>query len=210
MRYIKWILGIPLVLIIILFTHYTLPGRDIVQIVGTDVKRMDIGKSSLFWASVDAGTNQYFTRDVRFINAVWPGGKPRVYRNEDTNWDWPPYLKFDSGNLTAQAQSLAKQDEAWVAVTHYGWRINFFTIFPNVISIKKVDGPDVFLFPWFNTFFFVMVGVLVFFVLRLLRRFKAKRIDPVLEDIDEMVDSAGENATEARKGIREYFKRWFG
>jgi len=88
MKYLKWIVGIPLLIVVVAFLHYTLPGRDVVRIVGTDVKRMDIGSSSLFWAAPDAGTNPNWTRDVRFINTVWPDGEPRVYRNEDTDWGW--------------------------------------------------------------------------------------------------------------------------
>ena len=165
MKYVKWIVGIPLVLVIVLFAHYTLPGRDVVRIVGTDVKRMDIGSSSLFWAAPDAGTNPNWTRDVRFINAVWPNGEPRVYRNEDTEWRWPPYLKFNSSNVTAQAQDLAKKDgEVWVAVTHYGWRIQLFTIFPNIISIQEVSGPNAFLIPWFNIIFFLVLAAIAYMV----------------------------------------------
>lgn len=222
MTYVKWIVGIPLVLVVVLFAHYTLPGRDVVRIVGTEVKRMDIGSSSLFWASPDAGTNTSWTRDVRFINAVWPNGNPRVYRNEDTDWGWPPYFKFDSSNITAKAQDLAKkQGDVWVAVTHYGWRIQLFTIFPNVISIQEVSGPDVFLIPWFNIIFFLVLGVIAYLVFRTLRAFKRRRIDPVVENIDEFMEDVGDNAEEARaqaekhvteatSGLRRWFKRWFG
>jgi uncharacterized protein DUF1523 len=221
-KYIKWIVGIPIVLMIVLFAHYTLPGRDVVRIVGTDVKRMDIGSSSLFWAAPDAGTNMNWTRDVRFINSVWPNGEPRVYRNEDTDWGWPPYFKFDSSNVTAQAQDLAKKEgDSWVAITHYGWRIKLFTIFPNVIDIKPVSGPDVILIPWFNLIFFLVLGVLAYLVFRAVRAFKQRRIDPVVENIDEFMDDVGENAEQARakaeehataasSGFRRWFKRWFG
>ncbi len=221
MKYLKWIVGIPLLLVVLAFLHYTLPGRDVVRIVGTDVKRMDIGSSSLFWAAPDAGTNKSFTRDVRFINAVWPDGEPRVYRNEDTDWGWPPYFKFDSSNITAQAQDLAKKDDTWVAVTHYGWRIKLFTIFPNVIGIERVSGPDAFLIPWFDILFFLVLGILAYLVFRVVRAFKRKHVDPIVNEIDEFVDDVGENveqardeaqrrATEATGGFRRWKKRWFG
>ncbi|TYC48280.1 DUF1523 family protein [Rhodobacterales bacterium] len=222
MKYLKWIIAIPLVLLVVLFAHYTLPSRDIVRIVGTDVKRMDIGSSSLFWAAPDAGTNNNWTRDVRFINTVWPDGEPRVYRNEDTDWGWPPYFKFDSSNITAQAQDLAKKpDDVWVAVTHYGWRIKLFTIFPNAISIQQVSGPDVFLVPWFNIIFLLVLLAIAYLVFRGIRAFKRTRIDPVVADIDEFMDDFGENAGEvhaeahkrasaAGSGFRRWFRRWFG
>ncbi|MBN9671946.1 DUF1523 family protein [Roseibium aggregatum] len=222
MKYLKWIIGIPLVLVIVLFAHYTLPGRDVVRVVGTDVKRMDIGSSSLFWAAPDAGTNTSWTRDVRFINTVWPNGDPRVYRNEDTDWGWPPYFKFDSSNITAQAQDLVKKEgDVWVAVTHYGWRIKLFTIFPNAIDIEQVSGPDVFLIPWFNIIFFAVVLLILYLAYRTIDAFKRRRIDPVVANIDEFIDDVGENAEQARShaqrhasaatsGFRQWFRRWFG
>lgn len=220
-KYIKWIVGIPIVVVIVLFAHYTLPGRDVVRIVGTDVKRMDIGSSSWFWAAPDAGTNPNWTRDVRFVNAVWPNGEPRVYRNEDTEWGWPPYFKFDSGSVTARAQDLAQKDDVWVAVTHYGWRIKLFTIFPNVIKIEQVAGPNVVLIPWFNLLFFLVLGSLAYLALRIIKAFKQRRIDPVVESVDEFMGDVGENAEQARakaeehasaatSGFRRWLKRWFG
>ncbi len=221
-KYVKWIVGIPLVLVVVAFAHYTLPGRDVVRIVGTDVKRMDIGSSSLFWAAPDAGTNNNWTRDVRFINTVWPDGEPRVYRNEDTDWGWPPYFKFDSSNITARAQDLAKKkDEVWIAVTHYGWRIELFTIFPNAIDIEEVEGPDVVLIPWFNILFILVLAALALIVVRAISIFKKRRIDPLVEGIDDFMDDIGENAEQAREeahkraneatgGFRRWFKRWFG
>jgi len=82
---IKWTFRILVALILIAFFHYSLPSRDVVQIVGTEVNRIDVDDSSWFWASKDAGTQTgTTTRDVRFINAQYENGNPRVYRNEDT------------------------------------------------------------------------------------------------------------------------------
>ncbi|MFQ5758017.1 MAG: DUF1523 family protein, partial [Acidiferrobacterales bacterium] len=76
-----------------LFLHYNLPRTDVVQITGTDVKRIDRS---------DPGQGVR-TRDVRFISTVTRTGKVKVFRNEDTGWGWPPYFKFDSADLTAEA-----------------------------------------------------------------------------------------------------------
>ena len=186
MKHLKWIFGIILVLGLILFAHYSLPGRDIVQIVGTDVTRKDIKTSS-------ENSAQPITRDVRFINAAWPNGEPRVYRNEDTGWGWPPYFKFDSSNITAQAQAYAKNDNLWVAVTHYGWRIELFSIYPNAVKIKLVDGPDTKLIPWFNIIFFILLALLAIYIFLKIRAFKRRVIDPVIDDIDTIIDDAGED-----------------
>ena len=37
---------------------------------------------------------------------VIDGGKVIVYRNEATGWVWPPYFKYDSSNLQAEATNL--------------------------------------------------------------------------------------------------------
>ena len=218
MAWIKRIIFGLLFIVLAGFLHYTLPSRDIVQIVGTDVKRMDIGQYAWFWASPDANTNTNYTRDVRFINAAWPDGNPRVYRNEDTNWSWPPYLKFDSGNINARAQALAKQPETvWVAVSHYGWRIKLLSIFPNAYRIKQVDGPGAFLIPWFNIAFISTLILVFWIIFRIIRRFKNRHVDPITNQISDAADTVGEYAQSANtelsdKGssIRKFFRRWFG
>ena len=52
MKTIKRIFIFILVLITIGLIHYYLPQRDIVQVVNTDVKRMDISKGSPFWIAL--------------------------------------------------------------------------------------------------------------------------------------------------------------
>ena len=217
MKWIKRIIFGLLILLVAGFLHYTLPSRDIVQIVGTDVKRMDIGSYAWFWASPDAGTNTNYTRDVRFINATWPNGKPRVYRNEDTDWSWPPYLKFDSGNLNAQAQGLAKQDKIWVAVSHYGWRIKLFSIFPNAYRIRQVEGPNTLLIPWFNIVFLSVLALICYGIYRMMQRFKNRHVDPITDQIGDAADvvsgyaqAAQNEMTEKRSFFSNLFKRWFG
>jgi len=174
------------------FLHYNLPQRDVVQIVGTEVSREDVEQPD--------GTT--ITRDVRFINARSEGGAPRVYRNEDTGWGWPPYFKFDTGNLQAEAQSMAKSDQ-WVAVTHYGWRIPMLSMYPNAVWMRPAEGADVRLIPWFNIVFLVLLAALVWGIWRRIQRFRNRRIDPLLEDIDDEWD-------EARGRARGFWRRLTG
>ena len=151
---IKWGLRILLVLILGLFLHYTLPQRDIVRIVDTGNRNTPVGANWMFYAIEDTGTGVETAstiRDIRFIDAVYPDGSSvMVYRNEDTGWFWPPYFKWDSSTLQAQATNLRSTAEApqWVAITHYGWRISLVSAFPNAVSITPVAGPDVRLIPW--------------------------------------------------------------
>ena len=221
MKWIKRSLIFILVACTAILVHYYLPQRDIVKIVDTDVKRMDISKGSPFWDRQDIGTDKNTTRDVRFISTVRPNGKTSVYRNEDTGWSFPFYLKFDSSDLSAKAQDMAQSGEDWVAVTHYGWRIRLFSIFPNATKIKRVDGPDTFLIPWFNIAFLSLLALIYFFIWRAIRRWKKKRIDPLADKIEgelkevsaavkEHADHAEKDMAETRGRFKTFMRRWFG
>ena len=221
MKIIKRIFAALLILTTVALIHYYLPQRDIVQIVNTDVKRMDISKGSPFWDRQDAGTDRQTTRDVRFIYTVNQKDKTRVYRNEDTGWSFPFYLKFNSSDLSAKAENLAKKEETWVAVTHYGWRIRLFSIFPNATKVKQVKGPDVFLIPWFNIVFLLVVFGFLFWVWRMVRKWKKKNVDPIADKIGDELGDIGETVgghakkaqkeiNESRSGVRKFMRRWFG
>jgi len=180
MRYVKWSLIAALVLFVVGFLHYTLPGRDIVRVTSTETRRIDFGENSIFWASADVGTAANPTRDVRFINAVRPNGKVIVYRNEDTGWGWPPYFKLDSSNLQAEADDIKSTPEApkWVVITHYGWRSEFLTIYPNAVALRPAIGPDERLIPWLNVVILAVLAGLVFWVWRMLAQFHERVIEP--------------------------------
>ena len=221
MKTIKRIFIFILVLVTIGLIHYYLPQRDIVQVVNTDVKRMDISKGSPFWDRPDAGTDRQTTRDVRFIYTVDDKNKTRVYRNEDTGWSFPFYLKFDSSDLSAKAENFSNKENTWVAVTHYGWRIRLFSIFPNATKVKQVSGPGVFLIPWFNIAFLIIVFGFIFWVWRMVRRWKKKNVDPITDKIGDELEEIGETVgghakkaqaeiNESRSGLRKFMRRWFG
>src|SRR6056297_3634226 len=153
MLYVKWVFWICVWTVIAGFLHYTLPQHDIVRIVDTDTRRVDFGENSIFWASADVGQDgTALNRDVRFIEAFYQDDRPMVYRNEDTGWGWPPYFKLDSSNLQAEARDLVSTsaEPQWVVMRHYGWRNEFLSIFPNAVSVRAVDGPEVRIIPWVN------------------------------------------------------------
>ena len=208
----KWIvrslLGL-LVLIVLATLHYTLPQRDIVRITGTEIIRQDFsGLNRMFYAQADSGNVDGVNRDLRLINTVRANGSIMVFRNEDTGFGWPPYFKFDSTNLQAEAQELTstRDNPQWFAIRHYGWRNEFLTIFPNAVSLKPVAGPDVTLIPWFNILFLLVLAALIWGITVRVIRFRKKRIDPVIEDIDEAFDAAGDTAT----GLWGRFTAWLG
>ena len=209
MRYVKWTLIALIVLIVGSFLHYTLPQHDIVRIVGTNTERTIVaGNRSIFWSSGES------TRDVQFIQTVKANGKTMEYRNEDTGWGWPPYFKFDTSSLYTEA-SDAESDKAnpeWYSITHYGWRNEVLSIFPNAIAIKPVVGPDATSFPWLNTIILTFLAIILLLIRRMWLQFRERTIDPLVEDAGEAWDVVDDKADALKDGAREKargIKGWF-
>lgn len=195
MAYIKWAFIIVFWVFVAAFLHYTLPQHDIVRITDTYEKRVDPGENSLFWAQADVGSDGTLpTRDVFFIQTVDVDGDIMVYRNEDTGWGWPPYFKFDTSNLYAEASDMKSTADAprWVAVRHYGWRNEFISIFPNALSVREVESPDSQIIPWMNIAILVTLFALFWAVRVRWKRFQAKRIDPVVQSVEDKIDDGGD------------------
>lgn len=200
---IRWTFWITVWVLVVAFFHYTLPQVDIVRITNTYEKRQDFGENSIFWAQADAGTDGTLTnRDVFFIQTRRAKGDVMVYRNEDTGWGWPPYFKFDTSNLQAEAGDLTSTEASprYAAIKHYGWRNEFLTIFPNAISVRAVDGPDAPKgIPWLNIVILTLFAVITYAIWVRWRRFRMARIDPTLEAIeDDIAEASGS------------FKSWLG
>jgi len=212
MVYVKWVFMVTFWVLVASVLHYTLPQNDVVRVVSTDVRRVDFGSNSLFWAQQDVGQETATTtnRDVRFVETFYANGKPMVFRNEDTGWSWPPYFKLDSSNLQAELTDFVstKDNPKWVVIRHYGWRNQFMTIFPNAISVKPVDGPDYSAINWFNILFLTMLAALFWAIYVRWRRFRKARIDPVIEDMEDSLYAAGDAISEKRSGFRRWLDTW--
>jgi hypothetical protein len=216
MRHLRHVPALLLIIIAAILMHYYLPDRDIVRIVGTEVIRFDVKEDDplrgLNQEAANQGVNR--TRDVRLINTQRANGRPMVFRNEDTGWGWPPYLKFDSDNVFTEAKAFERDNEQWVAVRHYGWRIELFSLYPNATSMKAVSGPDVRLIPWFNIVFIAFVVLIWLTIWRTIREFKKKRIDPVTDrigdEIEDVASNVGEGVSAGASGVRGFFRRFFG
>ncbi len=149
----------------VLFFDYVLPRHDVVRIVNTEVKRVDSAGRSI-------GDAREPGRDVYYIYAEDPETKkPHVYRNEDTGWGFPFYFKFNSADLQAAASSIAAE-QGVALVTKYGWRLTIFSMFPNVVAVRRWDPADA-VIPWFNIVFFAAIAALAIYVGAKIRRRRA-------------------------------------
>jgi len=203
---------------------YVLPEHDVVRITGTEVIRMDFSTINRpFFAQHDSGSTELTTRDIRLINTVkrktfLMGFIPRdkegvmVYRNEDTGWIWPPYFKFDSSDLQAEATAniSTADNPKWVVLTHYGWRNRFFTIYPNAVAIRPISGPDVTIIPWFNIFFFGFLIAAALFIRAMWLQFRERTLDPALEDTRDAWEKVDAYADEKRGRLSRWLKTWRG
>lgn len=137
-----------------LFLHFFLPRSEIVQVEGTDVKRLDNDSNRI--GQTDASRSA--TRDVFLINTSVPGSdEVLVYRNEDTGWGFPFYFKFNDSDINATASKLANE-KAIAKVRYYGFRIQLLSMWPNVISIERAEVGDS-TFPWGRVIFFTVFAL---------------------------------------------------
>ena len=148
---------------------YILPQHDIVLITGGEVKRVD--RDGVVNADNPADGP---TRDVYFINTEHPDTKSvMVYRNEDTGWSFPWYLKFDSADIQAKAQGYSRNSEQLALIRYYGWRIRILSVFPNITYIEATSSRET-PFPWFDTVFLIIAAfvsiVVSVFIKHLLNR----------------------------------------
>lgn len=225
MRQLRIAFRVVLFLFFGAFFHYVLPQQDVVQITQVETKRTDFGGfNKWFYAQADSGSAALENRDIFYIYAdkkktFLLGLVPRdaegvmVYRNEDTGWIWPPYFKFDSSNLQAEAASQARKEETteggnWAVVTHYGWRIPFLSIFPNAVNIRAIDGPDEQIIPWFNIFFFIVLIIGFFFARAMWMQLRERTVDPLLDSAEHRVDEMQAGVAERRGRFRRWLNTW--
>lgn len=209
MFYVKWFFILAFWALIGSVLHYTLPQIDIARITDTYEKRENPGVNSIFWARGDAGSASGVTgRDVFFIQSRLASDNVMVYRNEDTGWGWPPYFKFDTSNLQAEAADLRSTaaDPQYVAIKHYGWRLEFLSIFPNAVKIWAVDGPEASKpVPWANGVILAVFAAIWYGLWVRWRRFRAARIDPTLEELQDSWEATEDAMAEKRGRLRRWW-----
>ncbi|MEM8728277.1 MAG: DUF1523 family protein [Pseudomonadota bacterium] len=211
MTYVKWTFFILFWGLVASVLYYTLPRHDVVRLVNTDVRRIDFGDNSIFWANTGSGNAEATaSRDVYFISGIRPNGRTRVYRNEDTGWIWPPYFKLNSSNLQTRAHDLVSTPEApkWVSVRYYGWRFEPLSIYPNAVSVKQVDSADHRSISYFNIIFLIGFAIVVYILHRRVRRFREARIDPVIDNVTERLEAASDAVEDGEGRFRRWLKTW--
>ena len=170
MRTLTWTVILSLALMVGTSLHYILPRSEVVRVIGVTERLETLGWNRFFYAATPSGQSSTDTRDVRMIETIRPGGSELVFRNEDTGWIWPPYLKFDSANMQARARDVvsSSEDPQWVAVTYYGVRSSFLSIYPNLLRIAPADGADARQIPWTRVIVLLLLaggGLRLWFVL---------------------------------------------
>jgi hypothetical protein len=150
------------------FLDYFLPHHAVLRVVGTEVKRVGADGKPV------TGQRAGGTRDVFYIFAEDIKTKtPHVFRNEDTGWGFPWYFKFNSADIQAAAQSIAGEHGTAV-LTYYGWRIQIFSLYPNVTKIARAE-PDAWVVPWFNLVFFTIIIGGGIWIVHWVRSFRGRR-----------------------------------
>lgn len=150
MRTLKWTVIVVFTLMVGVSLHYILPRSEVVRIVGVTERMETLGWNRFFYAATPSGQSTSDVRDVRLIQTIRPDGSELIFRNEDTGWIWPPYLKFDSADMHARGMDMASTSDepVWVVISFYGVRSAFLSIYPNALRISLADGADVRLIPW--------------------------------------------------------------
>ena len=207
---VKWTFRILLAIFVLGFLHYTLPQHDIVWITGTDNRPTEMSwENSWAYGSPDSGTAENTTsRNIRFIMAAFEAGDVMVYRNEDTGWIWPPYFKFDSATLDAEAKKFisSSTNPKWVVVTHYGWRLPILSIYPNAVKVREATGPDERIIPYVTIVVIVFLLFAVFMIRRMWAQFWERSVEPVAAGVEETWDGVEARAT----GFLGRIKAWLG
>lgn len=227
MRNIRRTLRIMLFLVVGLFLHYVMPQQDVARITSTEIIRTDFGGwQRLFFAQADSGQVENTTRDLRLINTerkatyffslIRGGNETMVYRNEDTGWIYPPYFKFDSSDLQAEASAAISTSEPqeWVIVTHYGWRIRWASIYPNAVAIRPIEvaegmSPEDYRpFPWVNLIIFALMIVGALFVRAMWMQFRERTLDPLADKAGDQLDHVNADLAERKGRISRWLGTW--
>lgn len=187
--------------------HYALPWGEVVVPTGTEVMRFTNGVDEGS-ATTGAGPGAQ-SRDVRLFYARTPDGSGvRTYRNEDAVF----FLKFDSGTINSKIQSILldqarSKEELHVLAVSQGWRIDWLSMYPNLISLEVVPAGHTH-YQWRALSIIVLMllgfGAAGWWMVRLFRRASIA----ARAAADKATASLGQGITMPRMPTENLFRKW--
>lgn len=106
---------------------YVVPDTYLMEVISTEVKRVDAGGET---------QDRYRVR-FKFVNDDNTLDDIFISENEDNWW----YVKYKSANIQGEFDALAKCPGNRAVVRFMGWRWEMLSMFPNVVSIVEVVDP---------------------------------------------------------------------
>lgn len=218
-----------------LFLDYTLPRYDLVKINEIGTRRFDEDGNYIRKTTSTTGP----TRDVEMIytkaasvtkdpqtgeeKVVVDPSHDIVFINEDTGWGWPFYFKFETADIQSDAAYIKGLD-GLAYIESYGWRIEFFSWFGNVLSITDYE-PGTTIVNWVRylvlSLWVALIGTIWYWVRRI-RRNIAARVEAAAqaarehaEAFSDSVDAVGSRVeafgnSEGMQTTRRRFWKIFG
>ena len=222
MRNIRRFFRIIVFLVVASWLHYVMPQQDTVRMTGIADRNETLSNiQRVFFAQVDSGTTEGTFRDLRLINTqkqrtylfglMHRGSEETmVYRNEDTGWIYPPYFKFDSSNLEAEAEDMLSTSESprWIIITHYGWRNEWLSIYPNAVSIRPAPSEGFRPFPWVNLIIFIVLISGLLFLRTVWRRFCERTVDHLAVKVGDQMDHVNAKLLERKSRVFHWLGTW--
>ena len=114
-------------------SSYVITDVYLLEVVGTEVRRVDAAGKDVKKSNV--GTRDVYFARFKYIKSDGTPGKVLVARNEDNKLF---YLKWNSADVQAELDALARCPGNRARVRFYGWRWQFMSMFPNVTSVVEV------------------------------------------------------------------------
>lgn len=163
-KYFFILVTLSLHIVLVGAVNYAFPSYETTVVTGMEVRRMD--KDGLISKANPADGE---VRDVYFLFTEQPDTKKvMVYRNEDTRWGLPFYFKFNSAEIQAKAQAYANEKQI-VEIKYYGWRIDFFNEFKNIVSIKPLTEGESSSNPWVSYILYAFFVLTFFLSIQMIR-----------------------------------------
>jgi Protein of unknown function (DUF1523). len=185
------------------FLDYYLPRYELVKISEISTRRFDEDGNFIPKSTPISGP----TRDVEMIlskpatvTTNDDGEKVTVhetgnfvYINEDTGWGFPFYFKFDTADIQSDA-AFHKGEGNVTWIKSYGWRIEFFSWFPNALQIIKYEqGATVINFlRYFVLSLWLIAAGSIWYWIRRIKRNIAERVEMAAAAARERAEALGD------------------